>query len=194
MRLKGRITVPQNYNRRKKSELVTNKRWQKPVATSKIYFMQSNKTSSRKPRETAAANTGGELPEGNTTAPAKKARTTAAGTTASKSSKAAAPATRHRKAANIVSDAVAAPNDEVAFNKAAAAETAPKTMAAASGAGAGAFHSDVVQSFGHSTEPTTVAREEIAALAHSYWLERGGQHGSHENDWFRAEQALKARK
>jgi len=156
--------------------------------------MQSNKTSSRKPRETAAANAaGGERPEGSTTAPAKKARTTAAGTSTSKSSKAAAPATRHRKAASAVSDTVSAPNDEVAFNKAAGAETAPKAIAAASGAGAGAFPSDVVQSVGHSTEPTGVSREEIAALAHSYWLERGGQHGSHEEDWFRAEQVLKAR-
>jgi len=154
--------------------------------------MQSNKTSSRKPRETAAANAGGELSEGNTTAPAKKARTTA-GTSASKSSKAAAPATRHRKAASALGDTVAAPNDEVSFNKAAGAKTAPRTMAATSGAGAGAFRSDVVQSVGYSTEPTTVSREEIAALAHSYWLERGGRHGSHEEDWLRAEQVLKAR-
>lgn len=156
--------------------------------------MQLNKTSSRKPRETDAASAGVELPEGNTAAPAKKARTKAIGATTSKSSKAAPAATRHRKAANAISDQMAAaPNDEVVFNKAAGAETAPKTMAAASGAGAGAFHSDVVQSVGHSTEPTAVSREEIAALAHSYWLDRGGQHGSHEEDWLRAEQVLKAR-
>jgi hypothetical protein len=34
---------------------------------------------------------------------------------------------------------------------------------------------------------------EVAQLAHSYWLERGGQGGSAEDDWHRAEQALKAR-
>jgi hypothetical protein len=34
---------------------------------------------------------------------------------------------------------------------------------------------------------------EIARLAHSYWLERGGQGGSAEEDWQRAENALKAR-
>jgi hypothetical protein len=34
---------------------------------------------------------------------------------------------------------------------------------------------------------------EVARLAHSYWMERGGQGGSAEADWHRAEQALKAR-
>ena len=34
---------------------------------------------------------------------------------------------------------------------------------------------------------------EVARLAHSYWLERGGQGGSAEEDWHRAEQALRAR-
>jgi hypothetical protein len=36
-------------------------------------------------------------------------------------------------------------------------------------------------------------QEDVARLAHSYWLERGGQGGSPEEDWHRAEQALKAR-
>lgn len=35
----------------------------------------------------------------------------------------------------------------------------------------------------------TVSQEDIAKLAHSYWLQRG-EHGSHEEDWFRAEQEL----
>jgi hypothetical protein len=34
---------------------------------------------------------------------------------------------------------------------------------------------------------------EVTRLAHSYWLERGGQGGSAEEDWHRAEEALKAR-
>ena len=34
---------------------------------------------------------------------------------------------------------------------------------------------------------------EIARLAHSYWEARGGIGGSPEDDWFRAEQELKAR-
>jgi len=34
--------------------------------------------------------------------------------------------------------------------------------------------------------------EETAALAYSYWEARGGQGGSAEEDWFRAEQQLRA--
>lgn len=33
--------------------------------------------------------------------------------------------------------------------------------------------------------------DEVARLAHSYWQQRGGQHGHHMEDWFRAEQELK---
>ena len=36
----------------------------------------------------------------------------------------------------------------------------------------------------------TVSRDEIAALAHKLWAERGYQHGHDAEDWFRAEQAL----
>ncbi len=37
-------------------------------------------------------------------------------------------------------------------------------------------------------EPTY---EEISVLAHKFWLERGGHHGWHEQDWLRAEKELK---
>jgi hypothetical protein len=37
-------------------------------------------------------------------------------------------------------------------------------------------------------------RDEIARLAYSYWLARGGHGGSPEDDWFRAEQELRARR
>jgi len=33
--------------------------------------------------------------------------------------------------------------------------------------------------------------EEIASLAHKFWLERGGHHGSDAEDWARAEKELK---
>jgi len=33
--------------------------------------------------------------------------------------------------------------------------------------------------------------DEIARLAYFYWLDRGCQHGSAEEDWFRAEQQLR---
>jgi Protein of unknown function (DUF2934) len=38
-----------------------------------------------------------------------------------------------------------------------------------------------------------VTREAIAMLAHRYWTERGGSHGYHEEDWFRAEQELRGK-
>lgn len=34
--------------------------------------------------------------------------------------------------------------------------------------------------------------EQIAALAHRYFVERGWKHGFHEQDWYRAEQELMA--
>ncbi len=39
-----------------------------------------------------------------------------------------------------------------------------------------------------------IPHEEIERLAYSYWLERGGQGGSPEDDWFRAEQELRRRR
>jgi len=38
------------------------------------------------------------------------------------------------------------------------------------------------------SEPTY---EQISALAHKYWQERGGHHGSDAQDWLRAEKELK---
>jgi hypothetical protein len=35
-----------------------------------------------------------------------------------------------------------------------------------------------------------VSHDEIAALAHRYWAERGYQHGHDAEDWLRAEQEL----
>ncbi len=35
--------------------------------------------------------------------------------------------------------------------------------------------------------------EQIAALAHKYWAERGHDHGNHEEDWYRAEQELRGK-
>ncbi len=41
------------------------------------------------------------------------------------------------------------------------------------------------------TAAATPSREQIAQLAHRFWKERGGHHGSHEQDWFRAERELR---
>jgi len=38
-----------------------------------------------------------------------------------------------------------------------------------------------------------LSHEQVAALAHKYWAERGHQHGYHEQDWFRAEQELRSK-
>jgi hypothetical protein len=38
-----------------------------------------------------------------------------------------------------------------------------------------------------------VSQEEVAALAHRFWAERGYQHGQHVADWFRAEQELRSK-
>lgn len=46
----------------------------------------------------------------------------------------------------------------------------------------------IVVSASGSAEP---AQEEIARLAYHYWLDRGGEHGSAEEDWLRAEQELR---
>ena len=39
--------------------------------------------------------------------------------------------------------------------------------------------------------PSTPSHEEVAALAHSYWVARGGGGGSPEEDWLRAEAELR---
>jgi hypothetical protein len=35
---------------------------------------------------------------------------------------------------------------------------------------------------------------EISKLAYDYYLERGGGHGAHEDDWYRAEREFKSRR
>lgn len=47
----------------------------------------------------------------------------------------------------------------------------------------------------HNTNPQerSISNEEVARLAHSYWQERGGKHGYHMEDWFRAERELRTR-
>jgi DUF2934 family protein len=40
------------------------------------------------------------------------------------------------------------------------------------------------------TPSRTVYHHQIAELAYAYWVERGFKHGSHEEDWLRAEKAL----
>src|SRR6266542_6710551 len=44
-----------------------------------------------------------------------------------------------------------------------------------------------------SSKDSTPSRDEIAELAYSYWVARGCQSGSPEEDWRRAEQELRGR-
>ncbi|MGA9462409.1 MAG: DUF2934 domain-containing protein [Terracidiphilus sp.] len=37
------------------------------------------------------------------------------------------------------------------------------------------------------------SHEQIAQLAHRFWMERGNKHGSDAEDWFRAEQELRGK-
>ena len=39
----------------------------------------------------------------------------------------------------------------------------------------------------------SVSHEDIARLAHQYWIERGHQHGNDAADWLRAEQELRGK-
>jgi len=40
---------------------------------------------------------------------------------------------------------------------------------------------------------SSISHDQVAQLAHRFWNERGRVHGHHEEDWFRAEQALRSR-
>ncbi len=44
-----------------------------------------------------------------------------------------------------------------------------------------------------TTPAPAPSHHEIAQLAHRFWKERGGHHGAHEQDWFRAEQELRGK-
>jgi DUF2934 family protein len=40
---------------------------------------------------------------------------------------------------------------------------------------------------------SSITHDQVALLAHRFWIERGRKHGHHEEDWFRAEQELRAK-
>ena len=43
------------------------------------------------------------------------------------------------------------------------------------------------------TNGKSISHDQVALLAHRFWTERGRVHGHHEEDWFRAEQALRSK-
>lgn len=69
--------------------------------------------------------------------------------------------------------------------------TAAKPRKAASKSGNGVSSDPVAQNHHGTQQNGSLPYEEVARLAHSYWQQRGGQHGRHMEDWFRAEQELR---
>jgi len=68
--------------------------------------------------------------------------------------------------------------------------TAAKPRKTASKGGNGASSDPIVQNH-HASSQERVPHEDVARLAHSYWQQRGGKHGHHMEDWFRAEKELR---
>ncbi|MGO8934052.1 MAG: DUF2934 domain-containing protein [Terracidiphilus sp.] len=48
-------------------------------------------------------------------------------------------------------------------------------------------------SMSRGTNVTSISHDQVAHLAHRFFIERGHAHGHHEEDWFRAEQALRSK-
>jgi hypothetical protein len=134
--------------------------------------MQSKKTAKKSPKTTEEAVI---VPETNPVAELKAARPSRSAKNAEKKPETATPSKTHRKASPVSAPAVSPePANPV------------KVMAAAAGAEIAAVDSPIIDPVGTLTVPT----EEVARLAYSYWVARGYSHGSHEDDWIRAEQEL----
>jgi hypothetical protein len=148
-----------------------------------MLFSKPSKKTSKIGEETAAG------PEMATTNDNSKPRTTRS--SKSKSSETSeAGSMKHRKA-STKSPVIAQPAPV-------ASAPEPRTMAAAAGEVAQAEIPESVMTASETGTPTgasgSVSQKEIAALAYSYWVERGYAPGSPEQDWLRAEQELSARR
>ncbi len=76
------------------------------------------------------------------------------------------------------------------------AETVKKTKSPAKPRKPAAKKADILtMPNGVHTPPAAnpVTHEDVARLAHKLWAERGCQHGHDREDWFRAEQEIRAR-
>jgi hypothetical protein len=101
-----------------------------------------------------------------------------------------APEPEDAKAAKIVKKATSggAPKPRAKAAKAVAADPMPAATASAATSGLRAVPKRAA--IGKQETPAP-SREQIAQLAHRFWKERGGHHGAHEQDWFRAERELR---
>ena len=72
-------------------------------------------------------------------------------------------------------------------------ETIKKAKAPAKPRKTAAKKSEVTVAVQAIDKPKVISNEQVAQLAHRFWIERGHQHGSHVDDWFRAEQELRGK-
>lgn len=71
--------------------------------------------------------------------------------------------------------------------------TAAKPRKAAKKTVNGAGADPAIENHHANAQERSISQEEVARLAHTYWQQRGGKHGHHVEDWFRAEQELRTR-
>src|SRR5579884_1475995 len=161
--------------------------------------MQSNKASKKTRKnaeETAAA--GPEI--GATAEKTAKPRASRSSKTKKPEVSDAVSANHHHKVSSSVAPEVASgePSPVARTFAAAAAASSPSPEAAIiDPAGVVAPATESSQSSNTpitETAPRSATREEIAKLAHSYWVARGYAHGFAEEDWLRAERELNGKR
>ena len=169
--------------------------------------MQSNKPSSKKtPTNADASKTAGSETNNSKAEVNAKPRTTKSSTVKNSTTIETSSAKHHRKSATPVTPRVPVPDVSPS-------EAAPeaKATAAAVGAQAGTIDSaskhvasdyvvpaakprETASVAAPVTSPTEITQEEIAKLAHSYWVARGYPQGDAIDDWTRAERELKSKR
>ena len=82
-----------------------------------------------------------------------------------------------------------------AENNPAESKLAEKMSAKTQSAGKNSSAKKPVASANGATNGTSssISHDQVALLAHRFFEERGRKHGHHEEDWFRAEQELRAK-
>lgn len=150
----------------------------------KIAFMQSNKAS-KKTRKIAEESSTVSPTAGVSGEAATTPRTSRS--SKSKSDNTESGPARHRKTSSPVA------------TETSTVENAPAAKTLAASAGAGLTSNHTAPNTSPSTQvsfvaATDVPHDEIATLAHHYWMARSGNDGSAEQDWLRAERELKTKR